>query len=576
MSCTTNETIHFVFDSIFRYLVALVFLLFIPNAYSNEIKPIPITPEEITEQEQVPSPKTFLWGNDVTISNGSVVGGISSDCDTFGNIYAARCTSYESTSRNAVRIYKSSDKGETWQVFWGFHYGGDVNINKPEVLVGQFTNNDWLYILYLVDLANGDIGIARVKLDTLSVYGFYSVVGGPDTISYYSACKRWNTARHLFVAYQKEQMGDATPDLHVIKSTDYGATWSGDQLLDEDGAHPDIAYGKDGYVFLAVKRSSPQSDIRVWRSTNQGADWTDQGLVTSDVASEDYPSIAAIHANPPSSATVWVTYDYYRPTKEPSLISSDLRYAYSTDAGVNWSTNHVLVGEADPNEMASDLNSFVDSLNHNMEVCYLKVTDLGLGLTANEIYYSWVTTSDPVDWHKPLLISDHLSAWDLDGENVCRVTYGKDNNSVGIVYAGRESGLFGLNFQDFYFDGTSFTDTKEEISGEGRLPDFSLSHNFPNPFNPETKIQYSLCSRQRKEGDGSPFVVRGPIHTTLKIYNILGQLVKTLVDEPKEAGTYEVTWDGKDENGYQVTSGVYFYKLQAEDFIQTKKMVLIK
>jgi hypothetical protein len=147
---------------------------------------------------------------------------------------------------------------------------------------------------------------------------------------------------------------------------------------------------------------------------------------------------------------------------------------------------------------------------------------------------------------------------------------------VGIVYAGRESGLFGLNFQDFYFDGTSFTDTKEEISGEGRLPDFSLSHNFPNPFNPETKIQYSLCSRQRKEGDGSPFVVRGPIHTTLKIYNILGQLVKTLVDEPKEAGTYEVTWDGKDENGYQVTSGVYFYKLQAEDFIQTKKMVLIK
>ena len=71
-------------------------------------------------------------------------------------------------------------------------------------------------------------------------------------------------------------------------------------------------------------------------------------------------------------------------------------------------------------------------------------------------------------------------------------------------------------------------------------------------------------------------MVRSPVHTTLKIYNVLGQLVKTLVDEPKERGTYEVIWDGKDENGNEVASGVYFYRLQTEDFTQTKKMVLMK
>jgi flagellar hook assembly protein FlgD len=70
-------------------------------------------------------------------------------------------------------------------------------------------------------------------------------------------------------------------------------------------------------------------------------------------------------------------------------------------------------------------------------------------------------------------------------------------------------------------------------------------------------------------------MVHGPIHTTLTIYNIVGQKVRTLVNEPKEPGTYGVTWDTKDENGYEVASGVYFYMLEAEDLAQTKRMVLI-
>ena len=68
----------------------------------------------------------------------------------------------------------------------------------------------------------------------------------------------------------------------------------------------------------------------------------------------------------------------------------------------------------------------------------------------------------------------------------------------------------------------------------------------------------------------------GPIHITLTIYNMLGQKVRTLVNESKEPGTYEVIWDGKDKRGDKVASGVYFYKLKAGDFSQTRKMVLMK
>ncbi len=109
----------------------------------------------------------------------------------------------------------------------------------------------------------------------------------------------------------------------------------------------------------------------------------------------------------------------------------------------------------------------------------------------------------------------------------------------------------------------------EVVGGSKSTPQhFSLSQNYPNPFNPWTSIQYTV--------GGSQLMVHSPIHTTLKIYNILGQKVRTLVDEPKKSGSHQVIWDGKDEKGDQVASGVYFYKLEADKFSEVKKMLLVK
>lgn len=90
---------------------------------------------------------------------------------------------------------------------------------------------------------------------------------------------------------------------------------------------------------------------------------------------------------------------------------------------------------------------------------------------------------------------------------------------------------------------------------------FSLNQNFPNPFNPSTTIQFALPV--------SEFV-------SLKIYNLLGQEVKQLINENFNAGFHNVKWNGLDKNNNPVSSGVYLYKIEAGSFVSIKKAVFLK
>ncbi len=99
-------------------------------------------------------------------------------------------------------------------------------------------------------------------------------------------------------------------------------------------------------------------------------------------------------------------------------------------------------------------------------------------------------------------------------------------------------------------------------TGTGTAAQTSLSQNYPNPFNPTTTINYTLRDRS---------------NVSLKVYNVKGQLVRTLVNGVLDpAQVAPVTWNGLNDRGQQVSSGVYFYKLVTRDFTQTKKMVLLK
>jgi hypothetical protein len=102
---------------------------------------------------------------------------------------------------------------------------------------------------------------------------------------------------------------------------------------------------------------------------------------------------------------------------------------------------------------------------------------------------------------------------------------------------------------------------KGDEKSESKPEHFSLFQNYPNPFNPQTSIKYALPQDAQVK---------------LVIYNVLGQKVKALVDEPQAAGYKIIWWDGKDERGDQVASGIYFYRLEADKFSEVKKMMLVK
>ncbi|MBK7629181.1 MAG: T9SS type A sorting domain-containing protein [Ignavibacteriales bacterium] len=112
------------------------------------------------------------------------------------------------------------------------------------------------------------------------------------------------------------------------------------------------------------------------------------------------------------------------------------------------------------------------------------------------------------------------------------------------------------------FDGTfSYSNTIEvDLS---LLQTFKLEQNYPNPFNPSTKIRYSIPSVSSAKV--------GSLNVTLKVYDVLGNEVATLVNENQSAGNYEINFDAK-----ILSSGIYFYKLQAGNFSQSIKMILLK
>ncbi len=123
-----------------------------------------------------------------------------------------------------------------------------------------------------------------------------------------------------------------------------------------------------------------------------------------------------------------------------------------------------------------------------------------------------------------------------------------DNNSAGAVWV-------------FYNSTVGINPISNEVPKK-----FSLSQNYPNPFNPSTKIKFDIPS----VGQSHVF------DTQLKIYDVLGKEVATLVNQQLKAGTYEVNWPATSGNASNFPSGVYFYKLVAGDFVATKKMILMK
>ena len=164
-----------------------------------------------------------------------------------------------------------------------------------------------------------------------------------------------------------------------------------------------------------------------------------------------------------------------------------------------------------------------------------------------------------VQYSKKADFSDAVSLKNLDKPNVEVKNLDKD-----AVYYWRASSTTNSGLTSNYSAPTSFStgSTVTAIENKEVLPtQFELSQNYPNPFNPTTVISYQLPANS--------FV-------TLKVYDMLGREVKTLVSQETAAGKYSVDWNGDDSYGNKVATGAYVYRIIAGDFISVKKMLLIK
>jgi hypothetical protein len=167
-------------------------------------------------------------------------------------------------------------------------------------------------------------------------------------------------------------------------------------------------------------------------------------------------------------------------------------------------------------------------------------------------YKTWVML---IDRTAPDISERHTLALDIGisyKEIITSFGFGTQKTST-IVYAN--------------INGTEFGEMVTSVDDENISPSaFSLSQNYPNPFNPTTTINFTIVETG---------------FASLKVYDVLGIEVATLVNEEKPAGSYEVEFSatgGSASGGiaYSLPSGIYFYQLRAENFIETKKMILMK
>ncbi len=149
-----------------------------------------------------------------------------------------------------------------------------------------------------------------------------------------------------------------------------------------------------------------------------------------------------------------------------------------------------------------------------------------------------------------MISNGHDSLWENSFQSF--YTYDANGNESSDLFQNWNDSAWVNSSRDI-FSYQSVTAVKETP----KLPNqFSLSQNYPNPFNPTTQITFTLPKAS---------------NVTLTVYNVLGQQIATLVNGKNEPGEHSVSW-----NALNIPSGVYFYRIVAGDFVQTKKMVLMK
>lgn len=513
------------------------------------------------------------------------------DADNNGTFYYNSLTN---TPEFFCDVFKSTDGGATWDN-GTFAQGGDKQWMTIDKTNGQGDGHIYAfwtssYSVCYPDFFTRSTNYGASYEDCISIpndpfWGTLTV--GPDGELYvggsigfdFGVAKSTNAKNPLqTIIWDQATVVDLGGDLSFGGGPNPGG------LLGQTSIAVDTSgglYHGNVYLLASVEPFSSSDPLNVMfaRSTDGGATWSSAIKVNDDPGTTAYQWFGTMSASPTGRIDViWLD------TRDnPGTYLSALYYSNSKDGGLTWSANQKLSDSFDPhlgwpqqNKMGDYFDMISDSTGANLawaatfngeqDVYYSYITD-----TTSTIPVELISFSAAVDDN--VVVLNWSTATELNnlGFEIERSSDRIDWRTIGFNEgAGTSSELRRYTYTDHLSDIelSKLYYRLKQIDFNGNfeysnvvevevLPSvFSLSQNYPNPFNPVTNIHYTISGRQ--------FV-------TLKVYDVLGNEVVSLVNGEQSAGKYEVKF-----NASEVGSGVYFYTLRAGEFVQTNKMILMK
>lgn len=225
------------------------------------------------------------------------------------------------------------------------------------------------------------------------------------------------------------------------------------------------------------------------------------------------------------------------------------------DAIVNFTLVATTIGWTDPANIPADsVTVLFDFFNRDGAVIPVELTSFSAVSSNQDVILNWITATEVNNLRFEIERKSQNSEYQTVGSVQGKGTTTEISN-YSFVDKNLNEGTYTYRLKQIDFDGTTSFSNEVETTIEIPL-EYSLNQNYPNPFNPSTSIEYSVVSNE---------------YVSLKVYDIIGNEVATLVNEKKDAGKYSVNFDASN-----LTSGVYIYKLSTNNFVQTKKMMLVK
>ena len=234
----------------------------------------------------------------------------------------------------------------------------------------------------------------------------------------------------------------------------------------------------------------------------------------------------------------------------------------TTDGGDNWTEYNVGVTEDITQLHFEDATrGWAIAGTHLLKTSNGGASWTNLNASGQPNFARFDVAENSVIWASVISGLNNSLRYSVDGG----VTWFEENLPVNsfvsdLAFTNRNKGWV-CTGQGFIFHRVAETVSIDEPILEGPAGSFALEANYPNPFNPATHIRFSIETG---------------VNASLTIYNLLGQTVAVLVDQKLAPGSYEVTWDGRNQHREPVASGVYLYRLQAGDYQQTRRMVLMR